>query len=353
MGILGKDLFDFQRPLTHTKVQFGRDAYWVENQPEPQPYGATLVQLLNYDAEDYLHRLDALRASLKAKDHNGITQSARAVVDGFARLPLYRLYIEEVTSLELLLFCTDNTRWIAQRLLKDKSTLEKYFQAADDLQMIQKRYIWFLEELFQDQTPEKKKGQRKEPLAKQIIHQNLEAFLSGVSLGGDAAIDAPPVNVQYAMLESNGTPPEIVEKMYFDRLADFVYVEFMKGLQRGFVPKCCPNCGRWFLQQPGMTYSYCDSLAPGETSKTCRDVGATASFKEKSKNNEVWTVHQRAYKKYYARTMKKTLRKTDFEVWAREAEALREEALVKYERTSSIEERTAIAAGLAEALNKL
>ena len=353
MGILGKDLFDFQRPLTHTKVQFGRDAYWVEDQSEPQPYGATLVQLLNYDAEEYLHRLDALQASLKTKDHDRITQSARAVVDGFARLPLYHLYIEEAASLELLLFLTDDTRRIAQRILKDRSILEKYFQAGDDLQAIQKRYVWFLEELFQDQAPEKKKGQRKEPLAKQIIHQNLEAFLSGVSLGGDAAVDAPPVNVQYAMLESNGAPPEIVEKMYFDRLADFVYVEFMKGLQRGFVPKCCPNCGRWFLQQPGMTYSYCDSLAPGETSKTCRDVGATASFKEKSKNNEVWTVHQRAYKKYYARTMKKTLSKTDFEVWAREAEALRDNALAKYERTSSAEERTAIAAALAEELNKL
>ena len=141
--------------------------------------------------------------------------------------------------------------------------------------------------------------------------------------------------------------------MYFDRLAAFVYVEFMEGLQRGFVPKRCPNCGRWFLQQPGMTYSYCDSLVPGGTSKTCRDVGATESYKEKSKNNEVWTVHQRAYKKYYARTMKKSLRKTAFEVRAREAEVLRDEVLAKYERTSSAEERTAIAAALAEALNKL
>ena len=47
--------------------------------------------------------------------------------------------------------------------------------------------------------------------------------------------------------------------MYFDRLLDFVYVELMKGLaRRGFVlPKRCANCGRWFLQMPGMTYAYC------------------------------------------------------------------------------------------------
>ena len=51
--------------------------------------------------------------------------------------------------------------------------------------------------------------------------------------------------------------------------------------------------------------------------------------------------------------MKKTLSKSDFEVWAREAEALRDNVLAKYERTSSTEERAAIAAALAEALNKL
>ena len=34
---------------------------------------------------------------------------------------------------------------------------------------------------------------------------------------------------------------EIVEKMYFDHLPGFVYVELMRGLQEGFVPKRCSN----------------------------------------------------------------------------------------------------------------
>lgn len=41
---------------------------------------------------------------------------------------------------------------------------------------------------------------------------------------------------------------EIVEKMYFNGLLDFVYVELMKGLQKGFVPKRCANCRRWFCR---------------------------------------------------------------------------------------------------------
>lgn len=94
---------------------------------------------------------------------------------------------------------------------------------------------------------------------------------------------------------------EIVEKMYFNGLLDFVYVELMKDLQKGFVPKRCANCRRWFLQTPGATYSYCNEPAPGQGGKICREIGAAKSFKEKVDNNDIWKIHQRAYKKYFAR----------------------------------------------------
>ena len=76
-------------------------------------------------------------------------------------------------------------------------------------------------------------------------------------------VDAPKVNAQFC-IRGTGREAEVVEKMYFDRLLDFVYVEFMKGLQKGFVPKRCANCGRWFLQTPGATYAYCTGAAPGQ-----------------------------------------------------------------------------------------
>ena len=38
MSVLGKDLFDFQRSHTNTKVEFGASGYWVEMVPEMQPY---------------------------------------------------------------------------------------------------------------------------------------------------------------------------------------------------------------------------------------------------------------------------------------------------------------------------
>lgn len=266
--------------------------YWVEYDTTPIPYGATLTELLNYNP--------------------------------------------------------------AISRLRRGSVMEIYLSAGEDPRPIQERYTWFLEELFRDSVPEKKKGQRKKPLAELIYTQCLDAFVSGVSLGRKGSdVDAPQVNVQYAVLEREDETHELVEKMYFDHLTDFIYVEFMKGLQKGFVPKRCANCGRWFLQEPGLTYNYCTQIAPGETELTCRDIGSRASFRDKVKNNEVWQVHQRAYKKYFARTKKGTMTKTAFEIWGREAETLRDQALEKYKNAKDIQERNITVKKLEVSLNQI
>ena len=44
MGVLGKNLLDFHRPRTNTKVEFGASGYWVESHPTMQPYGAVLTE---------------------------------------------------------------------------------------------------------------------------------------------------------------------------------------------------------------------------------------------------------------------------------------------------------------------
>ena len=108
-----------------------------------------------------------------------------------------------------------------------------------------------------------------------------------------------------------------------------------------------------FLQAPGATFAYCAGPAPEGPGKTCREIGAASSFKDKVANNEVWQVQQRAYKKYYARTMRKDMTKAEFEAWTRDAEQKRDAALEPYARAESEEERQRIAAELEEKLNRL
>lgn len=84
------------------------------------------------------------------------------------------------------------------------------------------------------------------------------------------------------------------------------------------------------MQEKGTIYEYCENIAPGETDKICREIGALKSFRNKVNNNKVWEIHQRAYKKYYARVMKKKMTKDEFLVWTKNAEKIRDKALLEY-----------------------
>lgn len=81
------------------------------------------------------------------------------------------------------------------------------------------------------------------------------------------------------------------------------------------------------------------------------EIGATASFQDKVRNNEIWKLHQRAYKKYFARTRKGTMSKPEFEKWARDAEQLRDRALKSYEISRTLEEKNRILDKLKADLN--
>lgn len=352
MGVLGKDLFDYTRPQTHVKVQFGAMGYWIESRTVMLPYGTILTELLNYDARPYQESLTAFEEMLKGQNRERAEPAFYALGDAFSALPFYRLFYRDAFLTRGIFLDEAREAFIDDILSKDGADMDQYRWAAEDITLIQTRYRWFLEKLGEGVVPEKKKGQRKKPLAWQICEHHLEPFVSGVSLGLSRKVDAPPVNIQYAVIETRDNTYELVEKIYFDRLADFIYVEFMRGLQKGFVPKKCANCGRWFLQEPGMSFSYCDGPDPGADGASCRDVGAKASFLAKVRNNPIWEVHQRAYKKYFARTRKGTMGRADFEVWCREAERIRDEALQRYARALAAEEKDAIVQRTRKLLNQ-
>ena len=256
MGVLGKDLFDFDRPHTHVKVQFGRDAYWVESEPTPHPYGEVLTELLNYDLAPYEHTLSVLEQVIEAKDTQAAPRAFMDAARDLSSLPYFRLFLSDLHKLNagpVEGFVVGEARTAFEEYIfsEGKQDIAYMEEQSKAIRFVQERYTWFLTEIFYRTVFEKKKGQRKVPLAQQIYENGMDAFVSGVSLGQSPEVDAPQVNIQYAVLEIDEKHHELVEKLYFDRLEDFVYVELMRGMQRGFVPKRCANCGRWFLQTPG------------------------------------------------------------------------------------------------------
>ena len=98
---------------------------------------------------------------------------------------------------------------------------------------------------------------------------------------------------------------------------------------------------------------YCERIAPGEESRTCREAGARAVFEKKIQDEEAWKLYKRAYKKYYTRYMKGNMTEDEFKAWGEQAAAQRDTTLLRLEGTADPEGQAKLIEQLREQLNRL
>lgn len=135
-------------------------------------------------------------------------------------------------------------------------------------------------------------------------------FFSNREIQRDISSSFPPAPVyqfrqsRQALIEYTTMPnPDdvkkyiIAERMVFTSIATFLHADFFKGLMNGNAPRRCHNCKRFFLLNSGYDTCYCNSIAPGETEKTCRKVGAH----KKQASKEGKTPARQEYDKVYNR----------------------------------------------------
>ena len=126
----------------------------------------------------------------------------------------------------------------------------------------------------------------------------MQMFSAGVQVFGDDFEQGIPVEVSFVPMMH---PTEegkifIAEKAMFNSLIDCLQAEFYRGLAMGERPRRCHNCGRYFLLTFGYNTCYCNNIAPGETARTCRKVGA---HRKEAHGN--CTPAQKEYRKVYNR----------------------------------------------------
>lgn len=323
MGILGKDLVAFSDNFFEFTALFSN--LGVEINKKSYQYAEITTAFLNYNPEEYKNVMSELKAAHDVDDVENYLKAADLANRFIMIMPLFCNWSDKRTLLDADYF---NPFLQGKRPFNPYRNFQGYLTLAEDIDLLS-RYKWFLNGIFfrgfNKSGPDK--------YAWQIEENGMSAFVSGRSLGTSPDVDPANTFVQYEVRISEATgKPHLYEKMVFRRLSDFLYTELFKAMMAGNVPKQCKLCGRYFLQVKGFDYEYCDGIAPGEAVKTCRDTGSATRFREKVKNNEIWKIHQRAYKKYYARVLKKKMSKTAFNEWAQAAEKLRDEALLEAER---------------------
>ena len=116
-----------------------------------------------------------------------------------------------------------------------------------------------------------------------------------------------PVRLGFRAMETKGSGVVLGEAFTFEELTSFLYTDLYKGMAAGNVPRRCHNCRHFFLAVGGYDTVYCNRIAPGETKRTCRQVGAHR--KEKQKNEEpIRKEYFKAYNRLKARKNRGSLR---------------------------------------------
>lgn len=105
----------------------------------------------------------------------------------------------------------------------------------------------------------------------------------------------------------------MAEETQFDQPTALFYADFYRAMMHGNLPRQCHNCGRYFLLTKGYNTCYCNNIAPGETERTCRKVGA---HRRESMEKASATPAQQEYTKTYNRLKaRKQRRKISIDEW--------------------------------------
>lgn len=205
-----------------------------------------------------------------------------------------------------------------------EKAINRYLNLKNDLLYIKKVYIHLLEAM----EKQMQTVTASEKYEKAIQVPLLAEYLDGNSLESATNNDSAKSYTKFLIRKSLSTGElEIFERRIFNTLLDFIYIEFCKALMQLNMPEKCKNCGMYFLLENGFKNEYCTRPLKENPKKTCRDVGAAQSFKMKVSQSPEWKIHQRAYKKYYARLKKGQMTQEEFDTWAKSAEYLRGEAI--------------------------
>lgn len=292
------------------------------------PLGQTATDILNLDGQvltEIKNRICAFQAEIRElleQKNNGavfpVQEKLNAVWDVVFTLPLYRdLPMDEWTSRNLFpMLLSDNKKWNeaftegteGNKMMQEFVSRLEYFP--ESLRNFIGQVSGMLEFYF-EQLTRRNSAAYAEAYAKYFRDM---ASAGPLFSGGMPFEQSFSVQVKFTPMRhpaKNGKNT-LAEQAEFSALSHFLYTDFYRGLIIGNAPRRCHNCGRFFLLNRGYNTCYCNNIAPGETVKTCRKIGAH----RKAQDLSGATPAQLEYRKVYNRLKtRKNRGKLDADEW--------------------------------------
>ncbi len=123
-----------------------------------------------------------------------------------------------------------------------------------------------------------------------------------------------PIPVSFEPVE----PGRCSAVLYSDSIADMIDYSLRGCVEREVTVRRCKNCGRYFPQTGRVSAEYCGRpVPPGE--QTCREIGAFQQWTIKQRDDPVFKVYRREYKKRFAWIKAGRVSAEDFYAWSVQA----------------------------------
>lgn len=309
------------------------------------PIGQSTVDVLNMD-ETVLNELDrrvrafvpAVQTLLEKKTDSAAAlaqERLNAVLDVLFTLPVYRdLTMDQENCFHLFeRLMADEEKWAqmsdpaSEGYVLFQGMLASLLCLAERLRGFRQQVDAMARQYFE---PLKRRKARDYAGAYSFFYANM--LVASAQLSHELFQQSFPVEVSFVPMQGpEGHEQEIfiAEKATFSSLTDFLRTEFYRGLAIGHAPRSCHNCGRYFLLADGYNTCYCNNIAPGETERTCRKVGA---HRKEAQGRANRTPAKVEYDKAYLRLKQRKLRgKISVDEW-NAAVARAQELLAQSER---------------------
>lgn len=131
-----------------------------------------------------------------------------------------------------------------------------------------------------------------------------------------------PLPVGFEMVNDIGFIDVLQPKSIYD-ITDYFLRECIKREQ---LFKVCKNCGKYFAVSSYINTEYCDREY-NATGKTCKEIGATQTYKKKIQTDPVVGEYNREYKKRFAWIRYRRITQEAFYAWSKDAQTMRDKAL--------------------------
>ena len=106
--------------------------------------------------------------------------------------------------------------------------------------------------------------------------------------------------------------------LYANTVADMISFSLQTCVERNITVRRCKNCGRYFAVMRHGATEYCGRVAD-ERGRTCREVGAINTWTRSKRDDEVFKVYRREYKKRFAWIKAGRISDSEFYAWSEQA----------------------------------